>query len=170
MDTYLAIASRRDERRYLSDPLPDDVVERILDAGRLSGSAGNRQPWTFVVPTGRERIERLARAVYAPENVRSSALVVGILVSGKGPVSFDAGRAAQNMMLAAWNEGVSSCPNGIADPELAAEALAADEERPVVVLSFGRPASGRDPKRRSAGEWSARANRKPLSEVVRRLP
>ena len=42
MDAYLAIASRRDARRYRPDPLPDDVVERILDAGRLSGSASNR--------------------------------------------------------------------------------------------------------------------------------
>ena len=56
MDAYLAIASRRDARRYRSDPLPEASVTRILDAGRLSGSAGNRQPWTFVVPTARERL------------------------------------------------------------------------------------------------------------------
>ena len=61
MDAYLAIASRRDERRYRPDPLPDDVVERILDAGRLSGSASNRQPWTFVIPTAAARLEQHRR-------------------------------------------------------------------------------------------------------------
>ena len=60
MDAYLAIASRRDEDRYADAPVPDDVVERILDAGRLSGSGKNRQPWTFVVVSDRARLERLA--------------------------------------------------------------------------------------------------------------
>ena len=110
MDTFLAIASRRDERRYRPDPLPDDVVERILDAGRLSGSSKNRQPWTFVVPTSRERLERIADTVYEPTNIRSAGLVVAIVVTGKGPVRFDAGRAAQNMLLAAWNAGLVVVP------------------------------------------------------------
>lgn len=170
MDTYLAAASRRDERRYADRPIPEEVAERILDAGRLAGSARNRQPWRLVVVAG-AAADALAEAVYAPENVRTAALVVGITVSGKGPVSFDAGRAAQNMLLVAWNEGVASCPNGLADAELAARRLGADgeDERPVIVLSFGYPVRERDPTSRSAEEWSARANRKPLSELVRRV-
>ena len=122
MDAFLAIASRRDQRRYLPEPLPDDVVHRILDAGRLAGSASNRQPWTFVIPEGRERVEALAAAVFVPENVLHAGLVVAIVVGGKGPVSFDAGRAAQNMLLAAWNDGIASCPNGIADAAAVAAA------------------------------------------------
>ena len=102
MDTLLAIASRRDERRTLPEPLPPELTRRVLDAGRLSGSSRNAQPWTFVVPTGRARIEELARAVSVPENVLGAGLVVAILVRGKGPVLFDAGRAAQSMLLAAW--------------------------------------------------------------------
>jgi nitroreductase len=170
VDTYLAIASRRDERRYAPEPLPAEVVERILDAGRLAGSAGNRQPWTFAVAVGRERIDRLAEGVFVPENVRSAALAVAVLVTGKGPTSFDAGRAAQNMLLAAWNEGVSSCPNGVKDPEALAAAIDAGEgERPVIVLTFGVPGRPRDPESLPAAAWSARANRKPLGNVVRRL-
>ena len=49
MDTFLAIASRREVRDYADRDVPEDVVERILDAGRLAGSASNRQPWRFVV-------------------------------------------------------------------------------------------------------------------------
>lgn len=170
MDAFLAIASRREVRDYDGRPLPDDVVRRILDAGRLSGSAVNRQPWTFVVVEDADRRAGLAETVFAPGNVRGAALVVGVVVRGTGPVSFDAGRAAQNMLLAAWNEGVGGCPNGLADREAAAAALdLGTDEQLAIVLSFGYPARPRDPSRRSAGEWSARAPRKPLDEVVRRL-
>jgi nitroreductase len=170
VDAFLAIASRRDERRYSDEPLPDDVVTQILDAGRLAGSASNRQPWTFVVPTSRRRVEALAAAVFVPDNVLGAGLVVAIVVAGKGPVSFDAGRAAQNMLVAAWNAGVASCPNGIGDKDAAHAALELDEnETPVIVLSFGLPQRVRDPESRPAAEWSARANRRPLEEVVEYL-
>jgi nitroreductase len=170
MDAYLAIASRRDERRYRPDPLSDDVVERILDAGRLSGSASNRQPWTFVIPSSPVRLERIAGTVFEPGNIHGAGLVVAIVVKGKGPVRFDAGRAAQNMLLAAWNAGVSSCPNGLGDAEgLHAALELADDEEVAIVLSFGLPEKPRDVAARSAEEWSARANRKPLAELVRRL-
>ena len=80
-----------------------------------------------------------------PENVLGAGLVVAILVRGKGPVLFDAGRAAQSMLLAAWAEGIASCPNGITDADSPARALeAADDETPVIVLSFGIPERPRD--------------------------
>ncbi len=171
MDTLLAIASRRDERRTLPEPLPSELVLRLLDAGRLSGSSRNSQPWVFVVPTEPSRVEELAGAVYVPGNVLAAGLVVAILVRGKGPVLFDAGRAAQSMLLAAWAEGIASCPNGINDLERARHALgAAGDETPVIVLSFGFPERPRDPDRRTVAEWSTRANRKPIEEVVRWLP
>jgi nitroreductase len=171
VETLLAIASRRDERRTRPEPLPPELALRLLDAGRLSGSSRNAQPWTFVVPEGRPRVEELAGAVFVPENVLTAGFVVAILVHGKGPVLFDAGRAAQSMLLAAWAEGIASCPNGISDANLARRALvAADEETPVIVLSFGLPEKPRDPEGRTAAEWSTRANRKSLEEVVRWLP
>jgi nitroreductase len=170
VDAFLAIASRRDERKYGPEPLPAATVERILDAGRLSGSSSNRQPWTFVIPEGPDHLEALAGCVFVPDNVRGAGLVVALVVAGKGPVSFDAGRAAQNMLLAAWNEGVSSCPNGIADREAVHAALALrEDETPVIVLTFGRAPRRRDPLSRPAEEWSARANRRPLDDIVRRL-
>src|SRR4051794_9777341 len=116
MDAYLAVASKREARRYADRPIPPDVERRILEAGRVSGSSRNKQPWRFVVLEQRETVERAAEAVWAADNVLGAALVVGLIVTGKGPVSFDAGRAAQNMMLAAWNDGGGACPNGISDP------------------------------------------------------
>src|SRR5213076_2378856 len=73
VDTYLAVASKRDWRSYADRPVPDDVVERILEAGRVAGSAMNRQPWSFVVVDGDERRAALAEAVYAAGNVNGAA-------------------------------------------------------------------------------------------------
>jgi len=168
VDAYLAIASRREGRRYADRPIPDEVVRRILDAGRLAGSSQNRQPWTFLVVGDRGRLERLAQAVFAPANVLGAALVIAIAVRPRGPAQLDSGRAAQNMMLAAWNEGVVSCPNGMPDRSHAAELLGLPEDQePVIVLTFGYPQRPRDPQARSTEEWVARADRKPFEQVVR---
>jgi nitroreductase len=170
VETSLAIASRRESRRYDERPIPPDVEGAIIDAGRLAGSAQNRQPWRFVVVESPEIRERLAETVFAPGNVRGAQLVVALVVSGKGPTSFDAGRAAQNMLLAAWDKGVGGSPNGMPDREASGEILGVREgESPAIVLSFGYPRRGRDPSRRSAEEWSARANRRPLEELVERV-
>ncbi|MDQ6775995.1 MAG: nitroreductase family protein [Actinomycetota bacterium] len=166
----LAIASRREVREYVDRAIPEEATRRILAAGRISGSSKNRQPWRFLVVEDPERRDRVAESVYAPDNVRGGALVIAIAVSGKGPTSFDAGRAAQNMMLAAWNDGIGACPNGIAEAEAMQDALGlAERESVVTVLTFGYPARRRDPARHSPEEWIARADRKPLDEVVERL-
>jgi len=169
VDAFLAVASRREVRRYAGRPIPEDVQRRILEAGRVSGSSRNRQPWRFVVLEDREAIERAAEAVWAADNVLGAALVIAVIVRGKGPVSFDCGRAAQNMMLAAWNDGVGACPNGIADAGAMEQALGLrEDDHFAVVLSFGYPARPVDPQARTPEEWIARADRRPLEEIVER--
>ncbi len=170
MDVHLAIASKRDTRGYSGAPVSEEVAYRILDAGRLVGSARNRQPCRFVV-VGGEALPAVADTVYLAGNILSAGLVVAIVVTpGGGLVDFDAGRAAQNMMLAGWAEGIASCPNGIADREGLDTALGIHEpERAVIVLSFGAPERPRDPARRDADAWSARAPRYPLDALVRRV-
>ena len=166
MDAFLAVASKREVRRYDAQPLEEDAIRRILDGGRVAGSASNRQNRRFVVLGDRDAV---AEAVYAPDNVRGATLVVAIVVAGKGPLGFDAGRAAQNMMLAAWNEGIGSCPNGVSDPDRMRGVVGhAPDEQVATVLSFGYPARPGKPEARSAQEWIARANRRPLDEIVER--
>ena len=168
MDAYLAVVSRREVREYQARPLEPEVEHAILDAGRLSGSAKNRQPWTFVVVRADEAIEAVAESVFEPGNIRGAAFVVAIKMDGGAGI--DAGRASQNMMLAAWALGVGSCPNGISDRVGFRRALRLPDDADVpVVLSFGYPAKRRDPERRSAAEWIERANRKPFDEVVREI-
>jgi nitroreductase len=168
MDTFLTIASKRDQRQYADRDIPGEVRDRILDAGRVAGSARNRQPWRFFVLESADVVERVAETVYRSENLHGARLVVAIVV--RGTPGFDAGRAAQNMMLAAWNEGVTSCPNGMPDADKTAELLPlGEDERPLNILSFGYPARARDPESRSAEEWIARVKRKPCAEVVQRV-
>jgi len=169
VDTYLAVASKRDWRSYADRPIAEDVITRILDAGRVAGSGSNKQPWTFVVVEDAERRERLAETVYAAGNVRGAALVIAIATPGGGR-TLDVGRAMQNMMLAAWNDGVVSSPNGMPDRAQTAQVLGLQGDlEPVIVLSFAYPRRPRDPESKSAEEWSREANRKPLEEVVRRV-
>jgi nitroreductase len=166
MDAFLTIVSKRDTRRYADREVPEDVRQRILEAGRLAGSAMNRQPWRFVVVESADAKQRVAETVYVPGTVEGAPFVVALV----GPGSLDVGRCAQNMMLAAWNDGVASCPNGMPDPAPTAEALGLEgEEHPAIVLTFGYPATGHTADKRYVEEWIERAERKPLDELVSRI-
>ena len=169
MDVRLAAMSKRDERNYAATPVDPEVARRILDAGRVTSSARNAQPWTFVILARPETREAAAASVYVGRLVRDAGLAVALVVRPSGGLYlFDAGRAAQQMMLVAWGEGLVSCPNGVGDPERLSAALGLDpEERPVAVLTFGYPERPRRPERRSPEEWSARARRRPYDDVVR---
>ena len=167
MDAYLAIVSKREVRAYAARPLPDDAIRRLLEAGRVAGSSRNRQARRFIALRDPALIERAAHTVYAQDNLLGAALAVAIVTRGKGPTGFDAGRAAQNMMLAAAADGIGSCPNGVADPEALAALLGhGEDEQVATVLSFGYPAEPVDLESRTPEEWIARAGRLPFDEVV----
>jgi nitroreductase len=170
MDVHLAIASRRDERSFDPRPVPEEVVGRVLDAGRLSGSAHNGQPWRFLVVEDRNVRSQLAVCAFTPGLVVLAPLVIVVAAATGGTrlAPFDAGRATQNMLLAAWEEGLVSCPAGLRDPARAAALLGlGEDEPPLVALCFGYPRTARDPARRTVAEWSRRAYRVPLAQVVR---
>lgn len=169
METYLALASLRAVRNYDGRPVPAEVMRRVLDAGRVTGSARNAQPWSFVALEG-PLVGEVAGCVWEPDNLRGAAAVVAVVVAGRGPVAFDAGRVAQAMMLAAWDEGVGSCPNGVREANRAGILLGLGEgEEVATVLSLGYPARAADPGRRSPQEWISRARRRPFEEVVRSM-
>jgi nitroreductase len=171
VDAYLAVVSKREVREYALREIEPDVERRILQAGCVSGSSKNRQARRFVVVRDEAVREEVASCVYAGDNVRGAALVVAIVVGRKGPAAFDAGRAAQNMMLAASNDGVGSCPNGIADADRLRESLEhGEDEQVATVLTFGYPQKPRrDPQSLSAEEWVRRADRKPYEEIVQEI-
>jgi nitroreductase len=99
--------------------------------------------------------------------VRGTAAVAFVVCRVAVWWRFDAGRIAQNMMLAAWSDGVGSCPNAIARPEELASLLGVEDgEEVAIILALGFPTGHRDPASRSPDEWLARADRAPLADVV----
>jgi nitroreductase len=167
MQTTLAMASRREVRDYLQQPLPSEVVNTILEAGRAAGSAMNHQDRRFIVVE--EAREAVKAAVTRPTNIDDAQLLVAIVVGSSRFAEFDAGRAAQNMLLAAWDAGVGSCPNAVADHDVLASPLGVEYgERVLVILSFGFPARPVDVDRRTADEWFSRADRLSAAELVSR--
>ena len=92
MDTFLVIASKRDQREYADREIPEEVVRRILDAGRIAGSAMNRQPWRFVVLADPDLKARVAETVYAPPTVLGSKLAVACLTTRRRRSSWVSGR------------------------------------------------------------------------------
>src|SRR4029453_5900286 len=108
MDTYRALVDKRDQRAFLNQPIPDEVLRRILQAGRMTGSSKNVEPNRFVVVRDRPLVAALAApSAYAHWLVRAAVVIV--LVQTRAH-AFDAGRCAQNLMLAAWNDGIGSRP------------------------------------------------------------
>lgn len=158
MDVYRTIVSKRDTRAYQDRPVTEAVLRRIVNAGRMAGSSKNSQPCRFVVLREREGIRRLAECGQFTAAMAGAPLVVAILLQ-EGGRPFDAGRAAQNMMLAGWAEGITSCPIGIQDGECGRRALGAPPGYEVAMaLTFGYPAPGTPLSRGNP--------RLPLEEVV----
>ncbi len=116
------VRSKRAVRHFTPEPLPGEVVEAITEAGRLSGSAKNQQPWHFIFVQQHETLTQLAECGEYAGHLAGAAL--GVVLVTHDPferitVPFDLGRATQNMMLTAWSYGVGSVMATIYQPEKA---------------------------------------------------
>ena len=141
MDAYNCILTKRDSRAYSDQAVPEATLERVLRAGRMAGSSKNTQPWRFVVLRDAARKTELAACGQFAQHVPAAPVVVAVVLAPNGG-DFDAGRAAQNMMLTAWTEGITSCPVAMHDRECASRVLGLPEgHRVAMVLAFGYPAS-----------------------------
>lgn len=167
MEAYRCIRSKREVRSFLPEEVPRETIVRILEAGRWSGSSRNRQPWHFVVVTDRQRLRRLARYGRFAAHVGEAAFAVAVAVEAERD-SFDAGRCAQNMMLAAWALGVGSCPTVMHDEAGAKEFLGLPSSMKLAaVLAFGLPArKRRSPAERLVYRVLLHRGRKPLEQIV----
>jgi nitroreductase len=139
LSTYKTIISKRDSRLFTTDPVPEETVRRIVQAGRMAGSSKNTQPCRFVVIDDPEQRAAVAKcgdfAAWLPE----APLAIAVALTDAGTrQEFDAGRAAQNMMVAAWGEGVASCPVSIHHVDCGRETLGLPEGwRIGIVIGFG---------------------------------
>lgn len=167
MDVFEAIRARRSIRRFQPDPVSRAQIERLMEAARWAPSAGNLQPWVFVVVTSPEVRAELAAAAYGQEFVAAAPLVVGVAAALAATAPYgDRGRqlyclqdtaaAVQNILLAAYEMGLGTCWVGAFDDAAVARALGLGaDERPVALIPVGYPAR------------PGRSGRRELSEVVR---
>ena len=171
MDTWDVIRTKRAIRDYDSRPIPDEVLQRILNAGRLSGSARNAQPWRFIVVRDAARRHQLSRCGRFARHLAHAPCVVVVCTAAQHRrwAAFDAGRAVQNMVLAAWDQGVGSCVTALHDEKSAREVLKIPESFDIqVAVAFGYPSpAGEGPFHRFIREKVLRiTGRRPLSELV----
>jgi nitroreductase len=157
-DLYDFVTRLRAIREYADRPLADGDLEAILEAARWTGSAKNRQRWSFVVIREPEQLERLAACGDHTEPVRGSAATIVIVVEQDG-YEFDSGRVAQNIMLAASAIGVASCPITLHRQHRAERLLGVGTGRACrYAVALGYPAPGASP--------SVGGGRKPLEDLV----
>ncbi|MDP9321484.1 MAG: nitroreductase family protein [Chloroflexota bacterium] len=155
MRTVLAV------RSYSGKSVPEDVVRRIVEAGRLSASAMNAQPWHFVVVQERATLRALGEIIKTGRyTADASFAIVVLLQKASRLVISDASRAVQNMILTAWSDGVGSNWVGFGPlPEVEKLLGVPETHWALAVCPFGYPEAtiGRGHK-----------NRKPLREVASR--
>ena len=108
MDAFEAVRTLLAVRSYQAKPVPDTVVHRIVEAGRLTGSGMNRQPWHFIVVRDRDMLRRLGAAASSGSYVAQAPLAVVVATDTTRFAVSDASRAIQSMLLTAWADGVGS--------------------------------------------------------------
>ena len=162
-----AIRTQRAVRIFRTDPIGEDDVRSIIDAGRMAGSSKNKQRWAFILVRERDTLERLSQVGDFAGHLAGAAAAVALVTPTLGPgdplsVMWDLGRCAQNMTLAAWSMGIGSVPATVYQQSLAREILNyPDDHWCEYLLSFGYPADPSDLTR------PARAGgRRPLEDVL----
>jgi nitroreductase len=165
MDTWTAISTRRNVRRFSDRPIPPEALDRIVDAARRAPSSKNEQRWAFVVCTDRDHLRKLAQVGDYAGHLGAAPAAIAIVTPGAGEgweresIAFDAGQATENAMLAAWELGIGSSHASVYDEPLARELLGYPEDmRCDVLISLGYPADPTIFQRPPRG-------RRPLGEV-----
>ena len=163
MDVYDAVRSRLMVRVFKPDPVPDEVVNRLLEAGRLAPSSQNLQPWHFIVIRDRDTLKKIGEIATSGRFTADAPMAIAIAMDGADRPELDAGRTLQQIELVAWSEGLGTCFVGLRVVEqnrAVKELLGIPAHMELItVLPFGYRA---DVARGSRG----RKNRKALSEVA----
>jgi nitroreductase len=158
MDVYSTVISTRDRREYDSRPLPDEVIRRLLQAGRMAGTSSNKQQLRFIAVTDPAVKDAVSQAAPGAAPFRNAPFSVAFLRE-RDARDFDIGRAAQNMMVVANAEGLLSCPVGLWDEDLVRRELGFPDEYVCGLgVAFGYPVADL-PQRESRP-------RLPLEEIV----
>jgi len=158
VEVFEAVRTVLAVRKYQDKSVPDDLVRRIVEAGRLTGSSQNGQPWHFIVVRDRQMLQKIASAAGSGPYISQAPLAVVVAIQDTRFAVSDASRAIQSMVLTAWEEGIGSNWVGFGGLTAVNDLLGIPPELEVLaVLPFGYPAQ-------STGR--GRKRRKPLAEVA----
>ncbi|MGD2201362.1 MAG: nitroreductase family protein [Candidatus Bathyarchaeota archaeon] len=160
MEVLEAIETRRSVRRYKPGEIPAEDLEKILRAGQLAPSAGNRQPWRFVVVRGPETRMELAGAARGQLWTGDAGVMVAALaVSPDTPgvyarwVERDVMTATEHLVLAAWSLGYGTCWIGAFEEDEVKGILGVPEGMKVIcLLPIGVPDQSPEPRGRKPFE------------------
>jgi nitroreductase len=147
MDVWEAINSVRVIRDFADRPLAAEHETRILNAARRTGSSKNEQTWAFIVIHDRDLLKELTGVGKYADHLAGAAMAVALVTPDesagwRNTRMWDLGRAAQSMVLAAWELGIGSAPATVFEQELASRLLGLpDDRRCNYLLSFGYPAN-----------------------------
>ena len=163
MDVYQCIRSRRTVREFKPDPVPEDVILKILQAARWAPSSSNTQAWHFIVIQDRNTLTTLGEICSQGRFIGQAPMAIAIVMENAPRPQLDAGRALQQMELMAWSQGVGTCFAGVRDSaqQVAVKELLgiAEEMELITVLPFGYRAEG--PREKGTP-------RKPMEEIAHR--
>jgi len=165
METWDAIRARRNVRSFEDRAIPDEDLDRILEAGRRSASASNSQPWDFVVVTDRDQLIDLSTVWRSAGHVAGSAATIALVAGvpdNERRLAYDLGQATVNIMLAAADLGIGSSHASVADQDKARQVLGLPADKHCAYLiSLGYPADRPLAPLR-------RPDRRPFEDVVHR--
>ena len=163
MEVYQCIRSRRTVREFKPDPVPEDIIMRILQAGRWAPSSSNTQCWHFIVIQDRTTLTTLGEICSQGRFIGKAPVAIAIVMENAPRPQLDAGRAIQQMELMAWSQGVGTCFAGVRDPaqQVAVKELLgiAEEMELITILPFGY---------RAEGPRGKGTPRKPMEEIAHR--
>jgi nitroreductase len=166
METWDAIRARRNVRSYTPEPVPDEDLARIAEAGWRAPSASNRQHWDFILVTDRQTLAELATVWQGASHIASAAAAIVLVVPEPADDrtrvidQFDLGQATYAMMVAAADLGIGTGHSSVGEQARARAILGVPDSHIVsFMLGVGYPADR--PLRPIA-----RPARRPIEEVV----
>jgi len=153
MDVFEAVRTLLAVRRYRDTPVPEESIRRIVEAGRLTASSMNGQPWHFIVVQNPDRLRQLVAALRTGPYVAQAPLAIIVAIDNTRFAVSDASRAIQSMLLTAWADGLGSNWVGFGGLEAIKPLLGIPDDVEVfAVLPIGYPTDelGQGKKRRKA--------------------
>ncbi|MCX5710444.1 MAG: nitroreductase family protein [Candidatus Omnitrophica bacterium] len=109
MDTFEAIKTRRSVRVFKDKAIPNDILEKLVDAGRFAATARNVQPWKFVIVTDKVTLRKLAELAENGRFISGSAACIAVFCEETKYYLEDGCAATQNILVAACAEKIGSC-------------------------------------------------------------